>query len=197
MKWIHLIAATLLIGGCSRAQTPAPINRQLRVFAAASLTQPFTEIGQQFRAKYPGTTVTFNFAGSNDLRLQIEQSAPADLFASANQKEMKALTSENDVNPDSVQVFARNRLAIIVPKDNPAAIKSLSDLARSGVKLIVADPAVPAGSYLLDLLKNAAALPENGADFSDRVLANVRSKEENVKAVVAKIELGEGDAGIA
>jgi molybdate transport system substrate-binding protein len=180
---------------CNRASSPAPTV--LHVMAAASLTQPFTELGKQFQAAHPGTSVVFDFGGSNQLRIQLQQGADADLFASANHQEMQTLSDGGIVNPVSVQIFAHNRLSIIVPKGNPAKIQSIFDLAKPGVKLIVADPAVPAGSYLLGMLKSAAGLPDAGVDFSDRVLANVKSKEENVKAVVSKIELGEGDAGVA
>jgi molybdate transport system substrate-binding protein len=197
-QWKMLVALlAVALASCSRSSAPPVASHTLRVFAAASLTQPFTDLANQFQASHPGVNVVLNFAGSNDLVTQIEQGAGCDIFASANQTQMDALQKAGGVDSSSITLFATNQLAIIVPKKNPADITELADLAKPGVKLIVADPTVPVGSYLLTLLQSASALPDYGPDFSAKVLANVKSKEENVKAVVVKIQLGEGDAGIA
>jgi molybdate transport system substrate-binding protein len=166
------------------------------VFAAASLTTAFKEIGRSFEASHPGVTVTFNFGGSNQLRAQIEKGATADVFASANKKEMDAAIAAKVVGAGSERVFVWNRLVVIMPKANPGKIESLKDLARPKLKLVLADKAVPVGRYALNMLDKMAASAEYGTAFKEQVLANVVSQEENVKAVVAKVRMGEGDAGI-
>ncbi len=188
------MAAFVGLSGCGRGATQ---TATLNVFAAASLAEPFTELGKQYEAAHPGVSVAFNFAGSNVLRLQIEQHAPADIFASANQREMKTLSDEGLINADSVHVFAGNRLTIIIPSSNPGKLVTFADLARPGLKLVAADKAVPAGAYFEKVLQRAADRAEYGKDFSAAVLANVRSREENVEAVVTKVRLGVADAGIA
>jgi molybdate transport system substrate-binding protein len=176
------------------ATTPA--QETLTVFAAASLTESFTELGKQFEAAHPGTTVVFNFAGSQQLRAQLEQGAQADVFASANTKEMLAAIQSSLAMSGTQQTFAHNRLVVIFPKDNPGKIATLADLAKPGLKLVVADKAVPVGQYTLDMLAKMSKDPTYGADFTDKVQKNVVSRENDVKAVVSKIRLGEGDAGV-
>jgi molybdate transport system substrate-binding protein len=139
-------------------------------------------------------TVTFNFAGSHALRTQIEAGAPADVFASANTKEMDALINSGLVKPETSQIFLTNKLIVILPKNNPAALEKLEDLAKPGIKLVLAAEEVPVGDYArraLDQMKG-----QFGSGFKDKVLANVVSNEDNVSQVVAKVQLGEADAGI-
>jgi molybdate transport system substrate-binding protein len=194
-NWQKIALASVVgLSGCGRSAAPPG---KLQVFAAASLAEPFTELGKRYEAAHPGVSITFNFAGSNVLRLQIEQHAPADVFASANEAQMKALLDGGLVNSDSVRVFAGNRLTIIVPSSNPAHVVAFADLAKPGLKLVAADKAVPAGAYFEKLLERAAARTEYGNSFSSAVLANIRSREENVEAVVTKVRLGVADAGIA
>jgi molybdate transport system substrate-binding protein len=176
------------------APTSAPEARKLTVFAAASLTDAFTEIGKAYETAHPETRVTFSFAGSQALRTQIEQGAPADVFASANATEMNTLVSEGYVDQTAPQVFLTNRLVVILPANNPAALEKLQDLARPGVKLVLAAEDVPVGKYARQALD--AMDKSFGAGFKDKVLANVVSNEDNVKQVVAKVQLGEADAGI-
>ncbi len=174
--------------------TAAPEPQTLTIFAAASLTDAFTEIGAAFDAVNPGVTTTFNFAGSQTLRTQIEEGAPADVFASASGKEMETLVADNFVTTDIPQIFLTNQLVVILPADNPAAIEKLEDLATPGIKLVLAAEEVPVGKYArqaLDLMNGSF-----GTGFKDKVLANVVSNEDNVKQVVAKVQLGEADAGI-
>lgn len=174
--------------------TAAPEPRTLTVFAAASLTDAFAEIGKAFETANPGVSVTFNFAASQALRTQIEEGAPADVFASANKKEMDALVSGNHVDANAPKLFLTNKLIVILPADNPAGIENLEGLATSGVKLVLAAEEVPVGNYArqsLDLM-NARF----GADYKDKVLGNLVSNEESVKQVVTKVQLGEADAGI-
>ncbi len=178
----------------TEAPTEAPEARTLTVFAAASLTDAFTEIGKEFEAANPGVTVTFNFAGSPALRTQIEEGAPADVFASANTKEMDTLVTGKFVAEGTSQVFLNNKLVVILPADNPAGVEKLEDLAKPGIKLVLAAEEVPVGNYArqaLDLMNGLL-----GTGFKDTVLANVVSNEDNVKQVVAKVQLGEADAGI-
>jgi molybdate transport system substrate-binding protein len=178
----------------TEAPTEAPEGRTLTVFAAASLTDAFTEIGKEFEAANSGVTVTFNFAGSQALRTQIEEGAPADVFASASGKEMEALITGKFVGDGTSQVFLNNKLVIILPGNNPAGMEELEDLANSGVKIVLAAEEVPVGNYArqaLDLMNGSF-----GTDFKDKVLANVVSNEDNVKQVVAKVQLGEADASI-
>lgn len=201
----RLISAALLLalvlGACSPstaapslAQTAQPVQRTLTVFAAASLTDAFQTIGKTFEAAHPGVTVTLNFAGSQTLRTQIEQGARPDVFASANTKEMNTLVDDGMVDKNAPQIFLNNRLVIIVPIDNPAGLQNPEDLAKPGIKLDLAAEDVPAGNYsrqALDLMNTGF-----GDGFKDKVLANVVSNEEDVKQVVAKVQLGEADAGL-
>ncbi len=195
-RHLHLLLLfVLLITGCKTAPTtPMPDSRTLTVFAAASLTDAFTELGKTFEAANPGVTVTFNFAGSQALRTQIEEGAPADVFASASGKEMDILVTGSFVMSDTPQIFLTNKLVLILPADNPAAIATLEDLANADVKLVLAAEEVPVGRYSRDafVLMDIAF----GKDFMSTVLANVVSNEDNVKQVVAKVQLGEADAGI-
>jgi molybdate transport system substrate-binding protein len=174
--------------------TAAPEPRTLTVFAASSLTGAFGEIGAAFDAANPGVTTTFNFGGSQTLRTQIEEGAPADVFASASGKEMDTLVTGSLVTKDVPQIFLANKLVVILPANNPAALEKLEDLARPGIKLVLAAEVVPVGNYARQALDKMNGL--FGVDFKDKVLANVVSNEDNVKQVVAKVQLGEADAGI-
>ena len=178
----------------SEALTEATQARTLTIFAAASLTDAFTVIGKDFEAANPGVTASFNFAGSQALRTQIEEGAPADVFASASGKEMDALITGKFVGDGTSQVFLNNKLVVILPANNPAGLEKLEDLANPGIKLVLAAEEVPVGNYArqaLDLMNGSF-----GNNFKDKVIANVVSNEDNVKQVVAKIQLGEADAGI-
>ena len=176
---------------------PMPGPRTLTVFAAASLSDAFTEIGQNFEAVHPGVSVALNFAGSQTLSTQLTQGAVADIFASANITEMDRLAAASLVSTDSPRIFLTNQLIVILPGDNPANLQTLQDLTRPGIKLVLADKSVPAGKYTLQILDNMVKDAAFGADFKTRLLANVVSNETDVKQVVAKVQLGEADAGIA
>ncbi len=208
MKQILLcvLLPVLLLSACRQAApnptdgTFSPIansrSRQLYIFAAASLTEPFSEIIRAFEKSHPDVDVIPNFAGSQQLAQQIAQGAPVDVFASANQNQMKAAIASGRVNAGDEQIFVNNRLVVIVPADNPAGITSLQDLSKPGYSLILADEAVPVGRYSLIFLEQASQDPALGAGYKDAVVENVVSFEENVKAVLSKIILGEADAGI-
>ncbi len=169
--------------------------KEIIVFAAASLAEAFQEMAGAFSARNGAAKPVYNFGGSNQLRAQIEQGARADLFASANEREMDTLVQAGMIS-GSPQVFARNRLVVITPPANPGGIESLRDLSRDGLKLILAGPNVPVGGYALQMLDRVDSDPTYGPGFKERVLRNVISQETDVKQVVAKIQLGEGDAGI-
>lgn len=175
--------------------TAAPAG-ELTVFAAASLGDAFKAMSEPFAAANGGATLIFNFAGSDALATQISQGAPADVFASANTKQMQVVIGAGGVPGGAERVFARNRLVLVYPEENPAGLRSLRDLARPGLKLVLANPSVPAGAYALEFLAKASRQPEYTAAYSPTVLLNVVSYEENVKAVLGKVTLGEADAGI-
>jgi molybdate transport system substrate-binding protein len=192
-----LLAALMLVVTTSgaRSYSPAEPPSTLTVFAAASLTEVFRELGQKLEQRQPGLAVRFNFAGSQQLALQMEQGAKADVFASADQRWM-SYVEERHLVAETPTVFARNRLVVIVPKTNPGRIGRLEDLAKRGVKFVIAAEAVPVGKYSHEVLQQLAKAPGFPSDYDRRVLANTVSQEENVKAVVAKVQLGEADAGI-
>jgi molybdate transport system substrate-binding protein len=189
-----IVAAGL--GACSGGEAGSPASRRLTVFAAASLTGAFTDLGTQFQASYPGIEVTFNFAGSHRLLAQLEAGAQADVFAAADTLEMNAAVAAALVDPGSAHAFAHNHLIVIFPAANPGGLTALADLARPGLKLDLVSEAMPCGRYSLEMLDLMAADPAFGPGFREGVLANVVSYEENVRAVVSKVALGEADAGI-
>jgi molybdate transport system substrate-binding protein len=181
---IVLAVVALVAGGCGGDDdtTAAANTGALRVFAAASLTDAFTTLAKTFEADHPGVNVELNFAASSALAQQIDQGAPADVFASADEASMAKVTAAGDAADPTT--FARNRLAILVEKGNPKKIGGLADTARSGVVLVLCAPQVPCGRYA------AAAYAKAG------VTPRPASLEDNVKGVVAKVTLGEADAGI-
>jgi len=178
------------------AVDPSPPPVTLTVMAAASLTGAFEDLGSQFEADHPGVTLQFNFAGSQQLAQQLEQGALADVFASANPAQMNVVVETGRIARDAPKTFVQNRLVVVFPKDNPAGLAGLGDLANANLKLVFAAPEVPAGQYSLDFLDKAAAEGRYGAGYKEKVLANVVSYEENVKSVLTKVALGEADGGI-
>jgi molybdate transport system substrate-binding protein len=202
---ILILIVSWLLAGCAgqpagTAQSPNPSTStgsvDLNVFAAASLTEPFGEIGKLFESKHPGVQVILNFAGSQQLAQQINQGAPADVFASANNLQMKMVIQAGGIVSGTQESFVKNRLVVIYPKNNPAGLKQLEDLAKPGLKLVFAAKDVPVGQYTLQFLHQAMADPAFGSSYQNAVIKNVVSYEDNVKAVLAKVALGEADAGI-
>lgn len=187
-------APVTVVPRTAETDTPEPEKQTLTVLAAASLTESFTEIGTAFESLHPGVAVSFNFAGSQQLAQQLDQGAPADVFASASAKYMQQEVDSGRVIADAAQVFARNRLVVIVPTDSWITV--LQDLNKAGLKIVLADKSVPVGGYTLTFLDNADKSSDFHPGYKDRVLANVVSYEDNVKAVAAKVALGEADAGI-
>jgi len=190
--FVALFAALVLSMSAGFAQSPD----ELTVFTAASLTGAFGDIGEMYENE-TGIHVAFNFDGSQALRTQLENGAYADLFASANMKQMNAVRESGLVNNSSVAIFTRNKLSLIVPKDNPANIRNLTDLARPGVKIVMGTKDVPVGDYALQIIAKLGNDSAYGPDYERDVLANVISQETNVNYVVTKVALGEADAGFA
>jgi len=158
---------------------------ELDVLVTASLANSFEKIGQVYMGRYLNVSVRFNFAGSATLVTQIQQGAPVDIVAMADTMNMNKVLSSGDVDKKSVSILARNKLAILVRRGNPQNIKTLGDLTRSGLKVVLCDLAQPCGKYAATVLSKA------------NVLFAVASREASASGVVSRIDLGEADAGIA
>ncbi|MDQ6832081.1 MAG: molybdate ABC transporter substrate-binding protein [Chloroflexota bacterium] len=189
------IAPTGIVAASSATTGTVAASGTLTVFAAASLTESFTEIKSVFEKAHPGVTVQYNFGGSPTLVTQLTQGAPADVFASADQPNMDNAI-KGGVIAGTPQTFVKNKLVIIVPKENKAGIKTPKDLAKPGIKFDTAQASVPVDKYTQQALDNFSKLPDYGADFTTKVNTNTVSQEDNVKAIVQKVQLGEADAGI-
>ncbi len=170
-------------GSTSSAGEGARLSGTLTVFAAASLKATFTKLAAEFEAANPGTKVALSFAGSSDLVTQISQGAPADVFASADTKNMAKLADAGLLDGTAAN-FATNVLAIAVPPANPASIASFADLARPGVRVVVCAGQVPCGA--------ATAAVEKATG----VTLNPVSEESSVTDVLGKVTSGEADAGV-
>ena len=202
MTILPLVAALLLTMACANQSSAASSagTGELTVFAAASLANSFPEIADAFEAEHPGASITFNFAGSQRLRTQLEFGAQADVFASADQRQMDLAVAADLISGVPVS-FAENILVVITPlaggTTNDERVNELDSLARDGVKLALAAPEVPAGAYSRELLRNLEAnVVDLGPGYGSRVLENVVTHEPNVRGVLQKVALGEVDAGI-
>ncbi|MGK4005387.1 molybdate ABC transporter substrate-binding protein [Sorangium sp. So ce1036] len=169
----------------------AGAEQRLVVFAAASLRESFSHLAEELKKRRPAVAISFNFAGSQELRTQIEHGAAADVFASADLRHMAALRRAGKVG-DPV-IFARNEPVLVVPRGRAPAIRTLADLPRAA-RIVVGAPEVPIGAYASQILDRTSR--KLGADFRARVEARVVSRELNVRQVLAKVVLGEADAGI-
>ncbi|HVP63065.1 MAG TPA: molybdate ABC transporter substrate-binding protein [Myxococcaceae bacterium] len=186
------LAGLLLVGWPAQGGDGVrPEETALTVFAAASLRDAFGALGTAFERAHPGVQVRFNFGGSQELRTQIEQGAPADVFASADNRHMDAARAEGLV--EAPTLLATNTPVMVVPSDNPGKVRGLADLPRAK-RVVIGAPEVPIGAYTLQILERARA--RLGADFPERVLARVVSRELNVRQVLTKVVLGEADAGL-
>jgi molybdate transport system substrate-binding protein len=188
-RCLTALAAALLplVAGCGPGAQAEGRGEELVVLAAASLAEAFREVGGAFGREHPGVRVRFSFGASDALAAQIVEGAPADVFASASPRWMDEVARRG---PGVVARadFARNALVVITPADDPAGVDRLEDLARPGVRLVLAAPGVPVGDYARQALGRAGVL--------EAALANLVSNEDDVKAVVQKVVLGEADAGI-
>ncbi len=203
MKFKRLVAFLLvalamgLVPAWAQSSTATPeasSGNSLTIFAASSLTDAFNEIAANFKAANPGSDITFNYGGSSTLATQLGQGAPADIFASANNAQMAVAQKAGRIAGTPV-TFARNRLVLIVPADNPAHIQTLHDVASAGVKLVLAAKGVPVRDYTETMLKALAADSTYGDAYATAFRANVVSEESNVRDVSSKVALGEADAG--
>src|SRR5882762_7906226 len=193
---VAVVCLTMLAAACGKttpSTAPTPIasasgtpslTGSADIFAAASLTSAFNKIIADFTAQHPGVKLTPNYNGSDTLVAQIKQGAPADVFASADTANMAKLEDAGLVPTSTVHIFAKNKLQIIVAKGNPKGIKTLADLARPGVAVVLENPGVPAGKYAAQALASAG------------VTVTAKSLETAVTAVVQKVALAEADAGI-
>jgi molybdate transport system substrate-binding protein len=164
----------------------------LRVFAASSLTEAFRDVAKLYEARHPADRVELNFAGTQVLRTQIEQGAAADVFAAADLIHADALHKAGLLGAH--QIFARNRIVVVVPAHD-AKVARLEDLARPGIRIVMAGAAVPVGTYTSEVLAKLDGAKLYGDDYRARVRANVKSEETNVRAVLAKVALDEADVG--
>lgn len=189
-------SATVATSGPSvRPAAASGATVDLTIFAAASLAGVLVEVKDAYEAGHRGSTLTISSDSSAALETQIEQGAPADVFLSADTTNPKKLVDGGFSAGDAV-VFAGNKLTIVVPADNPAGVASPADLAKPGLKIVAAGDEVPITAYAKQLVANLAKEAGSPTDFQVKYDANVVSREDNVKAVIAKIEIGEGDAAI-
>ncbi len=193
-RWLLLClgASLLLASSCTRSQkSEDPSERQVVIFAATSLRDVFTSMASDFKRAHPGVEVIFNFAGTQQLRTQLEQGANVDVFASADQRHMDALIRASRAKDP--MVFARNEPVIVVSGEGADTVRSLAELPNA-MRIVIGTPEVPIGRYTLQILDQAQATL--GADFRARVEAKVVSRELNVRQVLTKVSLGEAQAGI-
>ena len=193
MRTVAILVASLVLllsaceGSDGAAGEATAEEAELTVSAAASLTDAFGDIGAAFEADNPGVTVSFNFGPSDGLATQISEGAPVDVFASASPTWMDAVQDDGPGVTGRAD-FARNRLVIIVPADNPAGIEDISDLAEDDVQIVIAAEGVPAGDYAREILANAG--------IAGAAMANIVSNADDVRAVITPVASGDADAGI-
>jgi molybdate transport system substrate-binding protein len=187
------VLSALVLNGTSRAADggPPPAGGDMVIFAAASLREACTELQRPFEQAHPGVQLRFNFAGSQELRTQLEQGAAADVFISADRRQMDEAAKAGLMGPE--KLLASNSPVVIVPKANPAGLTRFQDLPTVK-RLVIGTAEVPIGHYTLEVLDKANMA--FGGNFRARVEARVVSRELNVKQVLAKVVLGEADAGI-
>ena len=186
LSLVILCACSGSSDGVAASSSPSG-NVTLTVLAGSSLTKSFIEIGQAFEAAHPGVNVHFVFGPSNDLAQQIDQGTPADVFASADTESMSDVV-QNGPGVTDRTTFAHNRLAVVVPRDNPADIRSINDLADPAVRLVVAAQGIPGGDYARKALAQAG--------IADRAEANIVFNETSGEAILQRIVRDEADAGI-
>jgi len=184
-----LVFALALAAGCGGGGS-AGGGGEINVYAASSLSDAFGEMKETFEEQNADTEVRLNFAGSSALLTQLQQGAPADVFASADEEKMQSALADGLV--ESPRDFVTNELIVIVPAANSAGIEDMQDLAQPGLRLVLANEGVPVADYTQEVLEKANA--RYGADFSERVLANIASREADVKAAANRVSVGDADA---
>ncbi|MEP7287338.1 MAG: molybdate ABC transporter substrate-binding protein [Chloroflexota bacterium] len=193
--FLYLIIAAALVLNVDPHAAIAQDKKTLTIFAASSLTDAFKAFKTAFEQANPTAEIVYNFGSSSTLATQLAQGAPADIFASANAKQMSVAQDAKRI-AGSPRTFAKNRLVLIVPADNPAKITSIKDLAKPGVKLVIAAPNVPVRDYTDAMIAKLLKVPGYGDPYKAAFTKNVVSEEENVRQVSAKVALGEADAGL-
>lgn len=195
---VAVLVAILLVltscGGVSHSGESGSGQKEdetLTVLAASSLTDAFGELSETFEKENPGVNVKASYESSSTLLAQIQQGAPADVFASADEVKMRTATDEGLVAGEP-RVFVKNREVILVPKENPAGIEEFRDIAKPGVKLVLAEDGVPVAEYAKEILGKADE--EYGGGFEKAVMSNIVSREADVRASVNRVALGEADA---
>lgn len=185
MRTLLAVAAALVVAGCGTpgAGAGGGASGEITVFAAASLTESFTKLGKDYEAAHPGAKVKFGFAGSSALAQQLNQGAPADVFASAAPANMKQVTDTGIVKAEPT-TFAKNTLQIVVPKGNPGGVTGLADFAKADLKIALCAEQVPCGSAAKKVFEAAGVTPRPD------------TLEQDVKAALAKVALGEVDAAL-
>lgn len=184
-RFAVLAAVVLSLGlvACGGSDDSSGGGEELTVFAAASLTEAFTELGKKYEADHDGASVKFSFASSSDLAGQIEQGAPADVFASADEPNMQKVV-DSEMADGEPEPFAGNVLEIAVPKGNPGGVKGIDDFSEKDLKLAICDLEAPCGNAATKVFRKAGVRP------------SIDSYEPDVKSVLTKVELGEVDAGL-
>jgi molybdate transport system substrate-binding protein len=183
--------AAMILPGCGSSSASGPSGTKLTVLAASSLKNVFPQIGQEFLRAHPGVTFAFSFAGTDAITAQIEQGAPADVFAGASTKYGDQLSADGLIS--SPAPFCTNQLVLVVPPSNPARITSPQDLATKDVKLVIGSETVPIGTYTRTVLANLDAL--YGSGYRAKALGHVVSTEVDAETVLTKVRTGEADAG--
>jgi len=183
----------LLIPSCGTPSKAPPPAGRVVVFAASSLAEAFDDCAGKMSEKE--VQLRMSYGGSQLLAAQIANGAIGDVYASADERWMREMIQGGHV-VDEPKVFAHNRLAVIIPISTQSTVEKLQDMARPGVRVVLGVEQSPIGRYSRQALAKLSTLPGFGTDFADRVLANVVSSEDDVKQVVAKVQLREADAGI-
>ncbi len=180
----------MLLTALGLSATAAPGKRVLTVYAASSLTDFIQDAKTAFEKAHPDCEVRVNTAGSSELRIQIQQGAPCDVFLSVDTANMDPLRSAKLVN--SPTIFAHNTLAIVVASRSREVVKCPTDLSKPGLRLALAGSAVPVGRYTRQMLDKAEMVGKCGDGFTDAVLRNVKSEEPNVRSVLHQSRAGRG-----
>lgn len=195
MVWRWRLGILLLVGTLGTPPVAAAPPQTLTVFAAASLSDALRDLGRRFEAAVPEAKLRFSFAGSQQLAQQIANGAPADVFASADEPQMRAAITSGRIDLTSLRPFARNRLVVATDRRKDA-VRTLGDLAKPGTQVVLGARTVPVGRYSHEFLQQASRPEAFGPDFGRRVLGNVVSYELDVRSIVTKLALGEADAGL-
>ncbi len=199
---VAVLLILIFVTGCSSLPpvavssmaTAAPDQVTLKVFAPSTMTDAVKELAAAFETANPGVKLAIEIGHSPTQRLQLTQGAVGDVFITASQRDMDDAITDGSVDAGAAHIFARNQLIVVLPPENPADIQQLADLATEGVRLLVAVSDTPIGKVTLTSLDKMEQ--QFGAGFKDKVLANVVSNEAGVKPIVAKLQLGEADAGV-